>query len=73
MTAVETLWSEALQIVKQALLPGSSIELEEKLYLVLILLEVDITDENLVEAYRSAVGGEPLQWLIERLNRHKTG
>jgi hypothetical protein len=70
LTTADKFWAEAIAIVQAAPRVGSNLELEERLSLVLLLLEFDLSNENYVEAYRSALNGEPLEWLIERL-RHR--
>lgn len=70
---LEKLWQNAVALVKSAPAFGTSLELDETLSLLLIALKADLTNENFIEAYRSAIEGESLEWLLERLKHRQTG
>lgn len=70
---LQVIWEKALRFVQRSPGVGSSLELEESLSFVLIGLGLDLSAENFLDAYRSAVEGEPLGWLQERIKHRNVG
>ena len=63
----EMLWAEACAIVVVAPSSECGMDFEEKVFLLLSLLEIEINDQNLICAYHSAISSENLDWLIDRI------
>jgi hypothetical protein len=70
---LQIFWEKALRTVQQSPRLGSYLELEQSIAFILIGLGLDLSAENFLDAYRSAVGGEPLGWLQERIKHRNVG
>ena len=66
-SAPESLWLQAVEVIRQSPSDGSSTEFASLAYQVLILLDYELSDTNLVVAYQTALEGEDISWLIDRL------
>jgi hypothetical protein len=67
----EALWQTVAEIVRRSPQQAAALELETHAYILLTLLDFEISSSNLVAIYHSAIEGESLEWLIDRLNHEQ--
>ncbi|MBN8535805.1 MAG: hypothetical protein J0M15_02025 [Deltaproteobacteria bacterium] len=67
----EALWLAIVDIIRLSPAQASALELESLAYLLLTILDYEISPDSLVVIYHSAVEGENLEWLIDRLEHKK--
>lgn len=68
----EALWQQALNIIRASPSYSSATEFETIAYLLLTLLDYEISPHNITIIYHSAIEGENLKWLIDRLEHQKS-
>ncbi len=67
----EAIWLAIVEIIRLSPAQASAIELESQAYLLLMILDYEISPGSIAVIYHSAVEGESLEWLIERLDHEK--
>lgn len=67
----EKMWNSAKQIIETSPQITSGTEFETQIMLMFVILDVEITFENIAIAYHSAVENENLDWFLDRLENQK--
>ncbi len=68
----EVLWSSAVDIIRRSPAPMAALEFETTAGLVLTMLGLPSDERSIALAYFSAVEGENLEWLMDRLQFQKS-
>lgn len=67
----ENLWLSIVEIIRNSPAQSAALELETQAYLLLTLLNYEISPRTIAVIYHSAVEGENLEWLVDRLEHEK--
>lgn len=68
----EALWQTIIEIVRRSPEQAAALELETNAYLLLTVLGFEISSGTVAVIYHSAIEGENLEWLVDRLNHERT-
>ncbi|MBX9768029.1 MAG: hypothetical protein K2X47_12220 [Bdellovibrionales bacterium] len=69
---VRVLWQSIIEIIRHSPAQAASVELESHAYLLLTILDHEISSSTIAVIYGSAVEGENLEWLMDRLDHEKS-
>ncbi len=68
----EVLWQTIIDIVRRSPEQSAALELETNAYILLTILGFEISSGTIAVIYHSAIEGENLEWLVDRLNHERT-
>ncbi len=68
----DALWESAVDIIRRSPAPMAALEFETTAGLLLTILGLPSDERSIAVAYFSAVEGENLEWLLDRLQFQKS-
>lgn len=69
---ISVLWQSAVEIIRSSPVQSAAVEFETLAFMLLTVLGHEISSNTLVVVYHSAIEGENLEWLVDRLEHQRS-